>query len=96
MYKLAKVQCECGQQVEFRDLGICIQCGQWFTEDNMAKKNWIGEATDKMERKGTTGSLHRALNVPEGKKIPEAKMASAKKNRPELAKKIQFAENVRK
>jgi hypothetical protein len=59
-------------------------------------RNWIGKATDKMEKKGTTGSLHRALGVPESKKIPAAKLASAKKNRPELARKIQFAENVRK
>lgn len=62
----------------------------------MAKKNWIGKATDKMEKKGTVGSLHRALGVPEGKTIPQEKMTAAKKNRPELAKKIQFAENVRK
>ena len=61
----------------------------------MAKK-WIGEAREKMERKGTVGSLHRALDVPEHKKIPAAKMAAAKKNRPELRKKIQFAENVKK
>jgi hypothetical protein len=57
---------------------------------------WIQPAVDKMQKKGTVGSLHRALNVPEGKKIPEAKLASAKKNRPGLAKKIQFAENVKK
>jgi hypothetical protein len=59
-------------------------------------KRWIQKATDKMEKKGTVGSLHRALNVPEGKTIPQAKLVSAKKNRPGLAKKIQFAENVRK
>jgi hypothetical protein len=59
-------------------------------------KKWIQEARTKMERKGTVGSLHRALGVPEGKKIPEAKMEAAKKSRPALRKKIQFAENVRK
>jgi len=59
-------------------------------------KNWIGPARERMEKKGTVGSLHRALGVPEGKKIPEAKMEAAKKSRPALRKKIQFAENVRK
>ena len=38
----------------------------------MAK--WIQKAREKMEKKGTVGSLHRALDVPEGKKIPLAKM----------------------
>jgi hypothetical protein len=60
----------------------------------MAK--WIQKAREKMEKKGTVGSLHRALGVPEGKKIPQAKLSVAKKNRPGLAKKIQFAENVKK
>jgi hypothetical protein len=59
-------------------------------------KNWIGPAREKMEKKGTVGSLHKALGVPEGKKIPLAKMETAKKDRPGLRKKIQFAENVRK
>ena len=59
-------------------------------------KNWIGKATDKMEKKGTVGSLHRALGVKEGKTIPTAKLEAAKENRPGLAKKIQFAQNVRK
>jgi hypothetical protein len=36
------------------------------------------------------------LGVPEGEKIPQAKLAAAKKSRPGLRKKIQFAENVRK
>ena len=61
----------------------------------MAKK-WVQKAVSRMEDKGTVGSLHRALGVPEGKKIPEAKMEAAKKTRPALRKKIQFAENVRK
>jgi hypothetical protein len=61
----------------------------------MAEK-WIQGAREKMERKGTVGSLHKALGVPEGEKIPASKLASAKKNRPGLRKKIQFAENVRK
>jgi hypothetical protein len=61
----------------------------------MAKK-WIQSAVSKMEKKGTVGSLHRALGVPEGKKIPESKLQHAKATRPGLRKKIQFAENVRK
>ena len=59
-------------------------------------KKWIQEARGKMEKKGTVGSLHRALNVPKSQKIPEAKLQAAKKDRPGLRKKIQFAENVRK
>lgn len=64
-------------------------------EVTMVKK-WIQPAREKMEKKGTVGSLHRALDVPEGKKIPEAKLEKAKATRPALKKKIQFAENVRK
>jgi hypothetical protein len=60
-------------------------------------KNWIGPATAKMEKKGTVGSLHRALGVKEGKKIPTAKVqAAANSDNPKLQKKAQFALNVRK
>lgn len=38
------------------------------------KGNWIAEATK------NKGGLHRALKVPEGKKIPEKKMAKAAKS----------------
>jgi hypothetical protein len=63
----------------------------------MAKKNWIGEATDKMERKGTVGSLHTATGTPQGKKIPLAKVqAKANSDDPKMRKKAQFALNVRK
>lgn len=63
----------------------------------MAKKNWIGKATDKMEEKGTVGSLHKAVGVPQGKKIPAAKVeAAAHSDSPKLRKKAQFALNVRK
>lgn len=34
----------------------------------MKKKNWIGDAIKKPE------ALHKALKVPEGKKIPEKKL----------------------
>jgi hypothetical protein len=62
----------------------------------MARK-WIQKATDKMEKKGTVGSLHRALGVPEGKKIPSAKMAAAKNSSsPAIRKKANFAINVNK
>ena len=37
----------------------------------MSKKMWIADATK------NKGGLHRALHVPEGKKIPEKKMAKA-------------------
>ena len=40
----------------------------------MAKK-WIAGAIEH------PGALHRALGVPEGQKIPAAKMASARKSR---------------
>jgi len=61
----------------------------------MAKKHWIGKAREKMEEKGTVGSLHKALGVPKGEKIPISKLQAAKKN-PKLAKKANFALNVRK
>jgi hypothetical protein len=60
-------------------------------------KNWIGKATDKMEKKGTVGSLHTALGTPQGKKIPTSKVvAAAHSDSPKLRKKAQFALNVRK
>jgi hypothetical protein len=64
---------------------------------NDMAKNWIGKATDKMEKKGTVGSLHTALGVSQGKKIPTAKVqAAANSDNPKLRKKAQFALNVRK
>ena len=60
----------------------------------MAKK-WIGKAVKKMKAKGTVGSLHRALGVPQGKKIPASKLARAKRSKnPALRKKANFAANV--
>jgi len=61
----------------------------------MAKK-WIGKARDEMERKGTVGSLHTATGTPQGEKIPLAKIEKAKAKGGKLAKKAQFALNVRK
>lgn len=62
---------------------------------------WIGPARARMEKKGTVGSLHKALGVPQGDKIP-GKMLSTAKAKAEHAgntkmiRKITFAENVRK
>ena len=60
-------------------------------------KKWVQKSREKMEKKGTVGSLHRALNVPEGQKIPAAKMAQAKNSpNPKLRKKANWAINVNK
>jgi hypothetical protein len=60
-------------------------------------KQWAQKARDRMEKKGTVGSLHRALGVPEGKKIPPAKMAAAKNSSsPAIRKKANFAININK
>jgi hypothetical protein len=57
---------------------------------------WIQAATNKMEKKGTVGSLHRALDVPEGNKIPAKKLSKAEhSSSPALRKKANFAANVR-
>jgi len=43
------------------------------------------------------GSLHRALGVPQDKKIPLAKIKAAEHSKnPALRKKAQFADNARK
>lgn len=62
----------------------------------MAKKNWIGAATDKMEKKGTVGSLRAAHGVKGDKTIPESMLKSDVAKGGKLAKKAQFALNVRK
>lgn len=64
-------------------------------------KNWIAGARAKMEKKGTVGALHRQLGVPAGAKIPTSKLAAAKSrakssDNTQLARRVQFAENVRK
>jgi hypothetical protein len=48
-----------------------------------------------MERKGTTGSLRKALGKKEGETITEAELNAAMK-KPGLKKKALFAKNVRK
>ena len=53
------------------------------------KKNWIRKAIKH------PGALHRELHVPEGKKIPEAKLEKAKhSSNPTLAKRAQLAETL--
>jgi hypothetical protein len=43
------------------------------------------------------GSLHKALHVPEGEKIPEKKILKAEhSDNPALAKKAQLAETLKK
>lgn len=65
--------------------------------EKRASGGWIGPAREKMERKGTVGSLHRALHVSEGNKISSKRLEEARRDAgPSLRKKIQFAENVRK
>jgi hypothetical protein len=64
-------------------------------------KNWIAGVRTKMEKKGTVGALHRSLGVPSGEKIPAGKLSAAKSRaaksgNTQLARRVQFAENVRK
>lgn len=56
----------------------------------MATKNWIAGATK------NKGALHRALGVPEGKKIPAAKVAAAAKSGGKLGKEARLAETLGK
>jgi len=57
----------------------------------MATKNWIAGATK------NKGALHRALKVPEGQKIPAAKLAkAAKSSNPKLAKEANLAKTLGK
>lgn len=57
----------------------------------MAKKNWIQGAIKK------PGALHKALGVPMGKKIPEAKLdKAAKSNSPLMRKRVALAKTLGK
>lgn len=47
----------------------------------MATKNWIAGAIKK------PGALHKALGVPEGKKIPEKKLVKAEHSKSPLMRK---------
>jgi len=56
----------------------------------MAKKNWIAEATK------NKGALHENLGVPEGKKIPEKKLAKgAKSKNPTIRKEVALAKTLK-
>jgi hypothetical protein len=64
-------------------------------------KNWIGKARARMERKGTVGALHRDLGVPQGDKIPAGKLTAAasraeRSGNTQLARRVNFARNVKK
>lgn len=56
--------------------------------DDMAKK-WIQKAIKH------PGALHRELGVPQGKKIPESKIAAAAKKGGKLGKRARFAETLK-
>lgn len=56
-----------------------------------AKKNWIQNAISK------PGALHKALHVPEGKKIPDAKIERAEHSgNPKLRRRAMLAETLKK
>jgi hypothetical protein len=55
------------------------------------KKKWIQGAIKK------PGALHKALDVPEGKKIPEAKLEKAEHSKsPKMRKRASLAETLKK
>lgn len=54
------------------------------------KKNWIKGAIDK------PGALHRQLGVPEGKKIPAAKLNAATKAGGKLGQRARLAKTLKK
>jgi hypothetical protein len=56
----------------------------------MAAKNWIAGATQ------NKGGLHRALGVPEGKKIPKSKVKAAAKRKGKVGKEARLAETLGK
>jgi hypothetical protein len=62
---------------------------------------WIGKARASMERRGTVGSLRKAMGAKEGQKIPtsslQAKKAQAERTgNTKMMRKVNFALNVRK
>lgn len=52
-------------------------------------KNWIAGATK------NKGALHKNLGVPEGKKIPAGKLASAAKQPGKVGKEARLAETLK-
>ena len=59
-------------------------------------KKWIGPAREKMERKGTVGSLRAAHGVTGKGTIPISTLKSDVAKGGKIAKKAQFALNVKK
>ncbi len=58
----------------------------------MANKNWIASALPKSSK----GKLHKALKVPLGKKIPEAKLEKAEHSKsPKLRKQASLANTLK-
>ena len=55
-----------------------------------SKKNWIGSAVKH------PGALHEMLGIPQGQKIPLARLQKAAKAKGKLGQRARFAENVRK
>lgn len=53
-------------------------------------KNWIAGATK------NKGGLHRALGVPEGKKIPKGKINAAAKKKGRVGKEARLAQTLGK
>jgi hypothetical protein len=54
------------------------------------KKMWIADATK------NKGALHKALKVPEGKKIPEKKLEKGEKSKsPKIRKEVALAETLK-
>jgi hypothetical protein len=57
----------------------------------MGDKNWIAGATE------NKGGLHRSLHVPQGEKIPKAKIfKAAHSDNPKVAKQARLAETLSK
>jgi hypothetical protein len=55
----------------------------------MATKNWIAGATK------NKGALHKALGVPEGKKIPAKKLEKAAGEKGKIGKEARLAETLK-
>lgn len=65
---------------------------KWGTKlTTKTKKKWIASAVK------NKGALHKALDVPEGKKIPAKKLAKAtKSNNPKIRKEAALAKTLKK
>lgn len=62
----------------------------------MAKK-WIQKSVARMKKKGTIGSLRKAVKAKKGKNISMSKLKKAAKSKsPAMRKKANWAINVRK